>query len=202
MDNDKYAQEQLAWHFVGKTLRDGRPIPRTGKWLKHTGFIGIRQSGLHASRHPFDALRYAAGATLCRVAVRHVEKEQDGVLVARERKIIARMDFTKPLRYFARMKALSVINDYPNGTDDDVFDYLMTGDEALRPRALETARITIMAERYMATRRAIWAACWAAAWSAAWSAASAASESAAWASTLPIARVQFANLVSECFGDV
>ena len=46
-----------AYHFVGSTLRDGSPIPGDGEWLEHTGEVKICSSGLHASKHPFDALR-------------------------------------------------------------------------------------------------------------------------------------------------
>ena len=48
-----------AWHFVGKKLRDGRPIPADGVKLRHTGPVVMCKSGLHASLHPFDALKYA-----------------------------------------------------------------------------------------------------------------------------------------------
>jgi hypothetical protein len=57
----------LAWHFVGATLRDGRPIPADGEWLEHVGRIEICNTGLHASRRPAHALKYAPGATLCLV---------------------------------------------------------------------------------------------------------------------------------------
>lgn len=49
----------LAYHFVSDTLRDGRPIPADGEWLEHAGPIRICETGLHASRHVADALRYA-----------------------------------------------------------------------------------------------------------------------------------------------
>ena len=44
------------YHFTGDTLRDGRPIPKPGVWLKHDGPVIPCKSGLHASEHPFDAL--------------------------------------------------------------------------------------------------------------------------------------------------
>ena len=53
-----------AWHFVGKTLRDGRRVPKDGAWLTHTGPLALCTRGLHASRHPFDALQYAPAPTL------------------------------------------------------------------------------------------------------------------------------------------
>ncbi len=54
-----------AWHFVGSTLRDGRPIPRNGSWLRHEGQIKICASGLHASRRPWNALQYAPMCNRC-----------------------------------------------------------------------------------------------------------------------------------------
>jgi len=57
----------LAWHFVGKTPRDGRKVPKDGVWLNYDGPLIMCCSGLHASIHPLDALFYAPGKTLCRV---------------------------------------------------------------------------------------------------------------------------------------
>ena len=28
-------KKNLAWHFVGDRLRDGRPVPKDGEWLEH-----------------------------------------------------------------------------------------------------------------------------------------------------------------------
>jgi hypothetical protein len=75
------------------------------------------------------------------------------------------------VRYFSRTQALSVIHLYPNGTDNVVFDYLMTGDEALRDAARSAAE------------------------SAAQSAARSAAESAAWAAADSAARKMFNELV-------
>ena len=45
----------LAWHFLsGDTLRDGTKAPKDGEWLEYTGPIKMCESGLHASRNPFD----------------------------------------------------------------------------------------------------------------------------------------------------
>ena len=130
----------LAWHFVGATLRDGRPIPQDGEWLIHDGSLEMCVSGLHASRHPFDALSYAPGAVLCRVECAGEIQEQSDKLVCRTRRIIARMDATELLYYFARMQALSVIHVWANNPPDVVLDYLMTGDKTLRRAAESAAR--------------------------------------------------------------
>ena len=127
-----------AWHFVGDTLRDGRPVPQDGVWLEHDGPLVICQSGLHASLDPFDALQYAPGPILCLVECDGDIHHQRDKLVCRRRRIVARRDATEGLRYFARMQALSVIHlwDAP----DVVLDYLMTGDEAIRAAASAAAR--------------------------------------------------------------
>jgi hypothetical protein len=154
-----------AWHFVGQTLRDGSPIPKDGKWLEYGGRLEMCSTGLHASRQPFDALQYAPGATLCLVDCSGEIIESDDKLVCSRRRIVARMDATEMLRYFARMQAASVVHlwDAP----DVVIDYLMTGDESLRDAAWDAARA------------AAWAAAWDAARAAAWDAARAAARAAA-----------------------
>lgn len=123
-----------AWHFVGDKLRDVRDIPRNGVWLEHTGPVEICETGLHASYDPFDALEFAPGATLCLVDVDGIVTEQSDKLVSTRRRIVARMDATEMLRYFARMQAVSVIHLYDDAPDV-VLDYLMTGDEKIRDAA-------------------------------------------------------------------
>ena len=173
---------KLAWHFVGNTLRDGRPIPADGEWLVHEGPIVICESGLHASLHPFDALQYALGPVLCRVECDGVEDEARDKFVCRRRRIVARADVTETLRYFARMQALSVVHlwDAP----DVVLDYLMTGDESSRAAAWDAAweAAAYDAARNAARDAARWAArsaAWEAAGVAAWEAAGVAARNAA-----------------------
>ena len=138
-------KKNLGWHFCGKTLRDGSPVPKNGVWLEYKGPLKMCESGLHWSRQPFDALQYAPGETLCFVEIggEIVEPKAGGHTdkgISTRRKIIARMDATKLLRYFARMQALSVIHlneDLYNS--EAVCDYLMTGDESLRAAARDAA---------------------------------------------------------------
>jgi hypothetical protein len=183
----------LAWHFVGVTLRDGAAIQPDSVWLHYGGICKMCESGLHASRDPFDALQYAPGSTLCLVEVDGIVEEQNDKLVCRSRRIVARMDATELLRYFARMQALSVIHlwDAP----DVVLDYLMTDDEELRDAAMDAAR----APAWAAARAPAWDAVRAAAWAAAraapaWDAA----RDAAW----DAARAEFNTYVLESFADV
>lgn len=126
-----------AWHFVGTHLRDGRPVPEDGVWLEHEGRLELCASGLHASRHPFDALTYAPGPILCLVECEGDVVEDKDKLVCRRRRIVARRDATEGLRYFARMQALSVVHlwDAP----DVVLDFLMTGESRAAARAAARA---------------------------------------------------------------
>jgi hypothetical protein len=166
----------LAWHFVGDTLRDGRPIPADGEWLRHEGKIEPCKSGLHASVKLIDALQYAPGGTLCRVEMRGDLIEHDGnKIVARERRILWRFDATDMLRAFARQCALDVIHlwDAPQV----VRDYLETGDENLRAAAWVAARDAA----WVAARDGAWVAARDAAWDGARDAARAAARDAAWA---------------------
>jgi hypothetical protein len=120
-----------AYHFVGAELRDGRPVPPDGEWLVHEGPVELCASGLHFSRHPFDAMRWAPedGDTLCLVEVEDIVEEMANKGVCRRRLIVRRIDATELLRGFARWCALQVIHlwDAP----DVVRRYLETGDESL-----------------------------------------------------------------------
>jgi hypothetical protein len=178
------------WHFVGETLRDGRPVPTNGVVLKHDGPLVMCESGLHFSPTPWDALRYAPGNTLCLVecggtVIKGTGGHKDKGICS-ERTIIVRMDAEPMLRWFARQQALSVIHlwDAPQV----VCDYLM-GDDAARDAARAAAR----------------GAAWAAAWDAALDAARAAARAAAWAAARDAAQADaikdFNALVYECFED-
>jgi hypothetical protein len=152
-------------------------------------------------------LQYAPGETLCLVECGGQIIEGDDKLVCSERTIIARMDATEMLRYFARMQALSVIHLYPNGTDDVVFDYLMTGDESLRAAAWAAAwdaaraaaRDAAWAAARAAARDAAWDAARAAAWDAARAAAGDAARAAARDAAWAAARRDFNELTRDCF---
>lgn len=169
------------WHFLyeGHKLRTGEKAPTDGAWIEVRPPIIACKRGLHGSIHPFDALSNAPGPilTLCEFGGEIVH--QTDKLAAQRRKILARMDATEMLRYFARQQALSVghLWDMP----DAVADYLMTGDGATRAAAWDAAR----------ARAAAWAAARAAAWAAAWD--------AAWDAARDAARREFKHLVCECF---
>ncbi len=189
-----------AWHFVGSKLRDGRPVPKDGVWLRHEGQIKICASGLHASRRPWNALQYAPGATLCYVECRGDVQEEIDKLVCRERRIIMRADVTETLRFFARMQALSVIRLHRECPPDVVLDYLMTGDESIR----DAARAAAWDAANAAANAAAWAASNTAAWDASRAAANAAANAAAWdasnTAAWDAAGLDFDALIYEQFG--
>lgn len=172
----------MAWHWVGGTLRNGSPVPEDGETLVHDGPVTMCRSGLHASRRIIDALKFAPGGTVCRVEVAGIVEEQDDKLVCRERTILWRVDAEDLLRDFARRCALDVIDlwDAP----EVVREYLETGDESLREGAWYAARGTgrsdaARAAARRAARDAVWGFAWLAAGEAAWYAARGAASDAA-----------------------
>ena len=181
-----------AWHFTDDTLRDGSPLPRKGRWLTYSGEVKMCVSGLHASREPFDALQYAPGARLHLVELADVVDQQSDKVVARKRKIIASIDATELLRYFARMQAVSCLDAWTGNPPDVLLDYLMTG-------AAEAESVACSAAE-SAARSVACSAAWSAAWSATRSAARAA-RSAARSAALSAARAEFNALVYETFAE-
>ncbi len=187
------AKQEIAYHFVADTLRDGRPIPADGEWLVHEGPAEICETGLHASAHPYDALQYAPGPTLCLVECEDIVAEHADKFVCRRRKIVKRIDSTELCRKFARHCALSVIHlwDAPQV----VRDYLTTGDESLRDAAWDAAWAAARDAAWDAARAAAWAAARDAARAAAWAAAWAAARDAAWDAH----KAEFKRMVDEAF---
>jgi hypothetical protein len=171
----------FAWHFTGNKLRDGSPLPKIGVWEHYEGKLELCAAGLHWSRDPFDALQHAPGANLRRVEIKGDFLEQEDKGCSHYRRTVYQTDATELLRYFARVQALSVVHLYPNGTDDVLFNYLMTGDESIRDGARSAAESAARHAARAAAQSAAWAAARSAAESAAQSAARSAAESAAWA---------------------
>ena len=190
-----------AWHFVGDTLRDGRPVPADGEKLVHPGRPVICESGLHASLRPWDALQHAPGGTLCLVECDGEIVHGNDKLVCTERTILVRMDATPLLRYCARQQALSVIHLWE--PDQVVLEYLMGDDAAWSAAAAAAWSSSWSSWSAAAAAAASWSA---ASWSAAaassaaesaWLAARAAASSAAAES----ACAMFDELVYETFAD-
>jgi len=130
-----------AYHFTGTALRNGAPLPAIGEWLVHEGKIVPCESGLHASTHPFDALKYAPGVFLHQVELEGDLTEHHGdKWVGRRRKIIKSIDATELLREFSRWCALQVV--YLWDAPPVVKEYLETGNQTLRPIAEDAAWAT------------------------------------------------------------
>jgi hypothetical protein len=129
------------------------------------------------------------------VIVHHGDPEEK--IACSERTIIARMDATEMLRYYARMQALSVVHMW--SPPDVVLDYLMTGDESIRAAARDaawaSARAAGGAAAWASARDAAWDAAWASAWDAARASARAAGGAAAWDAAWASARKDFNALV-------
>ena len=143
----------IGYHFVGGTLRDGRPVPADGEWLVHDGPVVICKSGLHASRRPWHALEYAPGNVLCRVECDDVRDEQDDKFVCARRRIIARIDAESLMRKFARDEASRVLHLW--GAPQVVRGYVVTGEKSIRDAAWAAAR-----DAAGAAVDAVWAAAW------------------------------------------
>lgn len=128
------------WHFLyeGHLLRTGEKAPADGVWLEVPGKPILCNHGLHGSVQPFDALSHAPGPILTLCEFGGEMAHDTDKLVAQRRKILARMDATKMLRYFSRTQAMSVghlLGDVP----DVVTEFLMTGDESIMDAAWDAA---------------------------------------------------------------
>ena len=176
-----------AYHFCAMDsegqalLRDGSVV-EPGAGEKFEGPVVICESGLHASKHVFDALRYAPGAMLRLVECSDVVEEQDDKFVCRSRVELARVDASRLLREFACDCAERVL---------PIFEVKWPDDK--RPRqAIEVARRYARDEATEEELAAAWDAAWdaarAAAGAAAWDAAWAAAWDAAWAAAWDAAR--------------
>jgi hypothetical protein len=198
-----------AYHFTSDKLRDGRPIPAVGEWLEHEGNIVACFKGLHASEHPFDALKYAPGCILHLVELEG-DLESHGEPIdkwfGRRRKIIATINAEELLLEYARWCALEVIHlwDAPQV----VREYLETGEKSLRKEACwAAAKAAVRSAAWSAVKAAVSPALRAAYWAAAVAAYRAAEEAAYWAAYCAAEaddntakyRKKFAEMVDEAF---
>ena len=113
-------------------------IIKLGRTHKVKGQPVLCKHGLHASKKPLDALKYAKSPIIWKVELSGIVVHGDDKSVATERTYIkGGIDITEVLRKFARMCALDVIHlwDAPQV----VIDYLKTGDESLRDSAWDSA---------------------------------------------------------------
>lgn len=189
-----------AWHFTnGNKLRDGSDVPNVGTKLVFPYNPILCKQGFHASLLPHDALAYAPGDTLhlvlCGGKIIHGEDK----LVCTERTIIASLNASEMLRYFARMCALSVLHNAPKTMADVVEDWLMTGDEEHRSAAYSAACSAAYSPAYSAAGYAADYAARSVARSVAYSAAYSEAYSAAYSPARSELNKMFDELVYECF---
>ena len=127
----------LAYHFISTSFatRFSDETTAVGHTLKATGDLWLRRNGLHASVHPYDALRLAAsGQTmLCLVELSGEILEGEGKVCARKRTILKAFDATKLLQDFAIWCAEQVL---------PVFEDRYPNDDRPR-RAIEAAKVAI-----------------------------------------------------------
>jgi hypothetical protein len=184
-------QKIKAWHFVADSrilAHSDLAVEAGCIYGEPEGEIVICKRGMHASRRVYDALSFAPGAQLCRVACWGDVAEHADKLVSRYREVIAIKDVSAELRLWGCW----CIRNTPIGGGKTVWDLLT--DERSR-KAVEVAErfarneVTRkeLAAAWAAAREAAWEAAraaWAAAWEAARAARTAAREAAweaAWA---------------------
>lgn len=79
-----------------------------GEWREHDDRLVMCDRGLHASTRAIDALCYAPGPIVCRVAVAGEIVRGDDKLVCSRRNPLWAFDATEVLRLFARECALGL----------------------------------------------------------------------------------------------
>jgi hypothetical protein len=180
----------FAWHFLPDDRRlrfdhvtssgsFGRPIVTAGMALIcDPDRLECCKYGLHASVRAFDALSFARGAIVCRVACsgRVVTDAGGGKIACSRREVLWIADATDTMLAFARWCALQVVHLWDG--PPIVREYLETGDESKR----DAARRAVQAPQ-AAAWATTWAAAWTATWVATWATARAATWAAAWAAT-------------------
>jgi hypothetical protein len=92
----------LAWHFVSayRKYRDGNTVV-PGYIYSVDGPLLMCQWGLHASKRPLDALRYAPGPVVCRVEQWGDVQHDTDKFVSRHREVLWVADASIELRRFA-----------------------------------------------------------------------------------------------------
>jgi len=192
----------MAWHFLpdtGRTRYDNKLVV-IGKQMRFNGSLVMCDAGLHASRLAIDALQYAPGNIVCRVAISGTIIEDKKKMCASRRTVLAMADATATLHEFACRCAESALHHIPE-RQRDVFIASISAKRAwLRGEidnqalaaeldaakyaatsaAMSAAMVAAKAAAKDAARSAAWNAARAAAWSAGWSATGTDAKDAAW----------------------
>lgn len=162
------------WHFLNADCRlvyGSRDMVEAGKTYRAIGPLALCNNGMHASERAIDALFYAPGPVVCRVAL-------GGEILVGADKVCAR---TRTVLWMA--DASTVLHEFATWAADWILDRLEAKGFPIDPRsraAPEAKRRWLRGEITDAELDAAGAAAWDAARAAAWNAAGAAARNAAW----------------------
>jgi hypothetical protein len=180
--------EQLYWHFLrdDKRLRyrDNRrvsngEIVEAGRTYEAVGPLELCHNGMHASKRAIDALEYAYGSIVCRVALEGEIQDGADKSVARRRTVLWMVNATTILHEFACWCAERALTSERNaGREPDPRSWAAI--EAKRKWLRGEITDQELAAARAAASAAARDAAWDAARDAAWDAASAAARDAAW----------------------
>jgi len=120
----------IAYHFTGSALRDGRPIPPIGETLRLEEKLQLCRHGYHWSKSPFDALHFLPGSILHKVRYGGEILQGLDKGCSSERTILASFETFDLLHRFMADQALSVAHLWP--MPNDVRAYLTTLDKGLK----------------------------------------------------------------------
>jgi len=206
----------LAWHFVSDDRRlgyDATSLEVEPGYIYYTDSpIVLCSSGLHASVDPFDALHYAQGGYLCRVAVWGDVTIGGDKIAGRNREVLAAHDITRELRLLGCWCARQVwhlLTDERSRNAVEVAERFADGQST--KEELDAARDAARDAAWAAASAAAWDAAggaartaardsaWDAAWDAAWAAASSAASAAARDSARTAQRAEFNRMITERF---
>jgi hypothetical protein len=162
-----------------------------GQILTAEGPLDLHGNGIYASLRALDALKYARGATVCRVELSGEIVESDNILCARHCKILAMADATMVLHKFACQNAeQALLREREAGREPDKQSWAAieakrkwlegkaTDEELIA--AYTTACIVASNAAWDMTKGSIGNSTWGATWRAAYAAASAAARKTTW----------------------
>jgi hypothetical protein len=188
----------LAWHFVRDDRRlgyDATSLEVEPGYIYYTDSpIVLCSSGLHASVDPSDALHYAQGGYLCRVAVWGDVTIGGDKIAGRNREVLAAHDITRELRLFGCWCARQV---WHLLTDERSRNAVEVAERFADGQSTKEELAAAWAAARDAARDAVGAAAWDAQ-CAAWDAAKAAASHAVWDAQ----RAEFNRMITERFKEV
>lgn len=172
----KNKNKWVGWHFLkeDKRLRWGtKEVVKKGRVYCVEGELKLCEFGLHASKKPLDALKYAPGPIVCLVELRGEILEGEDKACATKRKVLKMADATKVLHEFACWCAGKVKRAWLKGkaTNEELGTARDTAWDAAWDAARDVARDAAWDATRGTARDTAWDATWDATWTAAWAAA-------------------------------